>query len=150
MLHLQIGAWFAKQTLAFWLRIVALVVVLAIFITPSCMYVGVKKDLEEANSIIDGYKAVAKEADKKEKEVLPKIVYKDKVIDRVVTKTKIKREYIYVNNKEAADWACTFVPDAVIGLSWETSEAGGPGATKARALPEYCVLQADPGQTADK
>ena len=114
------------------------------------MYMGVKKDLVKANSVIAEYKKVAKEADKKEKEVLPKIVYKDKVIDKIVTKTKIKREYIYVNNKEAADWACDYVPDSVVGLQGGDGETGGPGAVKARALPDYCRLQGDSGQASDK
>lgn len=142
--------WLAERTFAFWLRVAASVLILSILITPTCMYLNVKEDLRQANSTIADYKKAAKEADAKEKEVIPKIEQKDKVIDRIIVKTKIKREYIYVNNKEAADWACTPVPDAVIGLPADYSEASGPGTPKARPLPDYCVLQGDSGKTSDK
>lgn len=150
MLQAEILAWFAKQTLAFWLRIVGVAIIAAILITPTCMYRNVKAELETAQATIQEYKDAAKTVDKKEKETVTKVEYKDKIVDRVITKTKIKREYVYVNNKEAADWACTFVPDVVIGVSESLSEADGPRPTKARALPEYCVLQTDSGKTPDK
>ena len=114
MLHLQIGAWIAKQTLAFWLRIAGLIVVLAILITPTCMYQGVKEDLEEANAVIKTYEDASKEQRTRARKATKVIVYRDRIIEKKVIQTKIRLEKVYAENPEAKEWADGFIPDAVI------------------------------------
>lgn len=114
MLHLQIGAWIAKQTLAFWLRVAGLIVVLAILITPTCMYQGVKEDLEEANAVIKTYEDASKEQRTRARKATKVIVYRDRIIEKKVIQTKIRLEKVYAENPEAKEWADGFIPDAVI------------------------------------
>ena len=138
MIQAKIAAWVAKQTIAFWARLAGVLLILAILLTPTCMYLNVKDDLDDANKTIQEYKTAAEAANKIEKKEIVKVEYKDRVIEKRVVDTKIKREYIYVNNEEARSWGCTVIPDAIIGLPESYSQTDRSGASEARALPDYC------------
>ena len=139
MIQAKIEAWIAKQTLQFWLRLLGAVLILSILITPTCMYFNIKGDLRDAKATIQGYEIAVKAQKKAEKEVVTKIEYKDRIVEKKVTQTKIKREYTYVKDEEARSWGCTAIPDSVIGVYQDGSGEGlGPETSRARALPDYC------------
>lgn len=141
-------AWAAGRTLEFWLKAAAVLVLTTILVAPSCMYMKVKGDLRDAKATIAGYELVAKGQRERMKIEIEKIKYTDRIIEKKVVETKLKRELIYVENKEAADWACTFVPDAAIWLQ-DGPPNFGQGSSGAAALPDYCRSTGREGQTAD-
>lgn len=142
MIQAKVAAWFAEKTLKFWLNLLGLALVATILVAPSCMYVNVKKDLKEANETIAQYEEAAKAQKKAQKAEVVKIEYRDKVIEKRVIQTKIKREIVYVNNEQAKDWGCYVIPDAVIGLREDDLSAEtGQSPVRARALPDYCTRE---------
>lgn len=114
MLYAELMAWFAKQTLAFWLRIVGMAIIAAILITPTCMYKNTKAELDTAKATIKAYEDASEQQRTRGKKAAKVIIYKDRIIEKKVIETKIRLEKVYAEDPVAKEWANGFIPDSVI------------------------------------
>lgn len=97
-----------------WKPIVGTILVAVIFITPTCMYVNTKNDLQEAESKVIACVDDAKDQEEAADKAVTRIEYRDKIIEKDKIKYKTRVEKVYEKNAEAKAWADEPIPADVI------------------------------------